>query len=391
MAERMPSSASSEESWPVPSEDPVASLLIEKGCCHVLFAYDIGASVNLDEADRRITAMKERARIRHKLRAPAHLEYRPAPLRITQETAPIKLWHYATLPSVELMLYDFGALSVTYKVPIEGPFAGLLGLSEALYDNQQLLADSRQWVEQLVAALGDAVEKPGVAAEVEDYAIVHIEASNARNGGFLWRTFEQELAQILRCERALLSEQEVRDAMACRISFSPEDIAIVDWNAAFLFGSEMEDVRAVVEFANVELLEMRLLDHQLDHALDQAYEALAKKQWSRWPLPGSYETGSTRIAELQVDSAILFERVTNTLKLLGDQYLARVYRLISQRFHLEEWDASILRKLQTLDSIYEKMTHRASNSRMEMIEWIIVILITISIVISFLPIGAGPP
>jgi hypothetical protein len=44
---------------------------------------------------------------------------------------------------------------------------------------------------------------------------------------------------------------------------------------------------------------------------------------------------------------------------LGDQYLARVYRLVSQRFHLEDWDASILRKLETLESIYGKMSDRA--------------------------------
>ena len=66
------------------------------------------------------------------------------------------------------------------------------------------------------------------------------------------------------------------------------------------------------------------------------------------PLPGSHDKGATHIAQLQVDSALLFERVTNTLKLLGDQYLARVSRLAAQCFHLEAWDASILRKLQTL-------------------------------------------
>jgi hypothetical protein len=145
--------------------DSDTTFTIDKGTCYVLFAYDIGSFVNLDEADRRITAMKERARIRHKLRAPAHLEYRPAPLRITQDATPIKLWHYTSQATVELMLYDFGALSVTYKIPIEGPFAGLLGLSESLYDNQPLREDSRQWVEQLVLAIGDAVEKPSVAAD----------------------------------------------------------------------------------------------------------------------------------------------------------------------------------------------------------------------------------
>jgi uncharacterized Rmd1/YagE family protein len=80
--------------------------------------------------------------------------------------------------------------------------------------------------------------------------------------------------------------------------------------------------------------------------------------------------------------------VTNTLKLLGDQYLARVYRLVSQRFHLEDWDASILRKLETLESIYGKMSDRAGTRRMELLEWIIIVLITISIAVSFLPLAS---
>jgi hypothetical protein len=133
---------------------------------------------------------------------------------------------------------------------------------------------------------------------------------------------------------------------------------------------------------------MRMLDEQLDRALDEGYEALSRKP-RLLSLPGSYEKDTTHIAQLQVDSALLFERVTNTLKLLGDQYLARVYRLVSQRFHLEAWDASILRKLQTLESIYGKMSDRAGTRRMEVLEWIIIILITLSIAIPFLPIGAG--
>jgi uncharacterized Rmd1/YagE family protein len=72
---------------------------------------------------------------------------------------------------------------------------------------------------------------------------------------------------------------------------------------------------------------------------------------------------------------------------LGDQYLARVYRLVSQRFHLEAWDASIMRKLQTLESIYGKMSDRAGTRRMELLEWIIIVLIAISIALSFVPTG----
>jgi uncharacterized Rmd1/YagE family protein len=86
-----------------------------------------------------------------------------------------------------------------------------------------------------------------------------------------------------------------------------------------------------------------------------------------------------------MDSAMLFERVTNTLKLLGDQYLARVYRLAAQRFHLQSWDTTILRKLDTLDNLYDKMAGQTGNRRMEILEWIIIILIALSILVPFIP------
>src|SRR5439155_1339973 len=91
------------------------------------------------------------------------------------------------------------------------------------------------------------------------------------------------------------------------------------------------------------------------------------------------------IGQLQVDNAVLFEGVNNALKLLGDQYLARVYRLVSDRFHLAEWDASILRKLQSLESIYQKLSDEAANRRTETLEWIVIVLIAVEILIPFVP------
>ncbi|HWV44656.1 MAG TPA: hypothetical protein VN039_01300 [Nitrospira sp.] len=360
---------------------------IIKGTCFALFAYDVGLSINLTDAERRIIAGTERGRLRHKTRAPQYFEYRPAPLRLVQEGSVFDVSQYQASPTVEGMVYDFGAVTITYRFPIDGPFARLLDLSESLYENEQLLAESRTRVEQLLQVLSPAVERPSIAQEVEDYIIFSIE-SHMPERPPLWTSNETDLAHILRAERAPFSEQEVADAVACRISFGQEDAAVIDWHSTALFGREMDDVRAVLEFANVELLEMRILDEQLDRALDEGYEALSRKP-RLLSLPGSHEKDMTHIAQLQVDSALIFERVTNTLKLLGDQYLARVYRLVSQRFHLEAWDASILRKLQTLESIYGKMSDRAGTRRMEVLEWIIIILITLSIALPFLPIGAG--
>jgi uncharacterized Rmd1/YagE family protein len=80
--------------------------------------------------------------------------------------------------------------------------------------------------------------------------------------------------------------------------------------------------------------------------------------------------------------------VTNALKLIGDQYLVRVYGLVSRRFQLAAWDQTISRKLQAIESIYTKMVDRAATRRMEALEWIIIVLIAVSIILPFLGLGA---
>lgn len=353
---------------------------IQSGVCYVFFAYEAAFSINLDQAEQHIRETTQRETIKHKRRAPRYFEYQPPPLRITQDIEPFNLGKYRSRESVDLVVYDFGAVSVVYSIPIQGPFSDLFGLSEELYDNQALLTDSRRRVEQILKVIGGAAAKANIADFVEDYVVFQIEALNPPlDARELRSKHAKEIAQILRAEQQALSEQEVEDALVSRISFGSDDIAIVDWNASLLLDREGDDIRAVLEFANVELLEMRYLDQKMDRALDQAYEALSKRSWNLPRILGSYGSDLRRVAELQVDSAILFEGVNNTLKLLGDQYLARLYRLVSKRFHLEEWDASIIRKLQTLESIYEKISDQAANRRMEVLEWVIIILIAVSI------------
>jgi hypothetical protein len=139
----------------------------------------------------------------------------------------------------------------------------------------------------------------------------------------------------------------------------------------------------VLEFVNVELLEMRFLDRRLDAALEKAYALLARRNWGRSWWPGTVRNDLRDLGALQVENAALFEGVNNALKLVGDQFLARVYRLASERFHLAEWDATILRKLDTLDSLYGKTADLASAMRIEILEWIIILLIAFEVVWSF--------
>jgi hypothetical protein len=296
---------------------------------------------------------------------------------------------YQSSAAVDVTLYDFGAVSVSYSIPLTGPLSGLCTLSEELYNNEQLLADSRHRVEQLLTVIHTALTKPQVADVVEDYVIFHIESLAAPCPPDILRAAHAPtIARMLRAERQELSSQERQDALSHYLSFSPEDVTIIDWHAALVVDRDGADIYSVLEFANVELLEMRFLDQLLDAALERSYETVSTRLGRSLWIPGSYSAGLRDIAQFQLDSAILFEGVNNALKLLGDQFLARVYRVASERFHLAEWDVSILRKLHTLESIYEKMSDQAASHRMEILEWIIILLIALSIVLPFIP-GMG--
>ena len=349
-----------------------------------MFAYDAARAINLDVADRRIQETTERPTITHKRRTPSYFEFQPPPLRVSRDAEPFKIGKFVTRQSLDVMVYDFGAVAVSYALPTGEAFEDLLGLSEELYDNEVLLADSRQRVNQLLTVIGDAASQAHSSPVVEDYVIFHVESfAQPVDVNRLCADHGREIAQVLRAERQALSEQEVDDALAVRTSYGANDVTVVDWNAALLIDREGEDVRAVLEFANVELLEMRYVDQKLDRALDQAHVTLSRRSWGLPRIIGSYGADLRSVAELQVDNAALFEGVNNTLKLLGDQYLARVYRVVNRRFHLDEWDASVLRKLQTLESIYEKISDQASNRRMELLEWVIIFLIAFSIALEF--------
>lgn len=363
-----------------------AGLTILEGEAHLLFAFDIGLAIELDEAERLLTpagGVEGRETIGTTQRTPEYFEFRPAPLRVARNVPGLTVAGREIDQRAECVLYDFGAVSLSYRLPISGPLEGLVALADELYENPNLIAHARQLAESIAAAVNKAVRRPGFSPLVEDYVVYHARHIDAPGG--LARCLADArptVARVLRAERGPLSEQETHEALACALSYAPTDAVIVDWNAALVVQEPAQDILTVLEFANVELLEVRFLDDRLDGMLDRSYDHALLGEGEPGPRR-SRKADMRRIAALQMDAALLFEAVNNALKLLGDQYLARVYKLAAQRFHLADWDQSIQRKVSTLEGIYRKMADDQSTRRMEVLEWIVILLIALEIVLSF--------
>src|SRR5262249_3119548 len=159
------------------------------------------------------------------------------------------------------------------------------------------------------------------------------------------------LAGLVRLETSPLSAEEVADALRLHLSYSPDDLLVADWAAAVLIDRECEETLGVIDFANLQLLEFRYIDRRLDASLAGAYRLVhPTRPWLPWWR--TYARPLRWLGELKVEANGLFERAGNALKLVGDPYLARVYRLLATRFYLETWERSIDRSLRVAEDVY---------------------------------------
>lgn len=402
----MPGPPSNSPSHPPAAAPPSATapaaeagqLHILDGTAWVMFAFDVGQGVDLAAALPLAGGSAQREplpRPDRSSRRPEHFSFRPPPMRVEAPCQPVPVGRWSTCPGVELTVFDFGAVSVAYTVALGSAGAGpsapgdleaLLELAEALYEHAELLADARRRVEALLQLIRPAVRRPGLAPAVEDYTAYHLRRWRAA-GDSPWSdpALRGLLARVLRAERHELSAQEVDDALAQQISYSPRGATLIDWNASIVLEEKADDALALLEFANVELLELRHMDDRLDAMLDEAYDASARARRESWAdrfrmFPSRREREDlARISRIQVDSALMFESINNTLKLVGDQHLARLHRAAARRLHTDEWDATVLRKVSTLDGIYQKLSEARATRRMEALEWIIILLFVLSI------------
>ncbi len=349
------------------------------------FAFDIGFQVDLDTAEPLVAEATRRRVVRARRPAPVWFDYSPPPLQLVVGGNPVRIDETETAAAAEVLIYDFGCALLTYRMPLPDNVADLPGLGIALYEHADLEADARERVAAVLDAIRPAVERPNLADAVEDYAVFVVTAWGDRSPTEVVESCRELLARALEAERATLSEAQTRRTTEAMMSYAESDLAIIDWNAALLFDADPDDVISVLQHANIELLELRVLDQELDAILDHADETLAALTKSRfWPV---FASGGMlrRFASVQTDAAVMFEGVNNAIKLLGNQYLARLYRLTATRLDLPAWQASVQRKLDATESLYQKMSDSTSTRRLEVLEWVIIILITISIVLPFTP------
>jgi hypothetical protein len=125
------------------------------------------------------------------------------------------------------------------------------------------------------------------------------------------------------------------------------------------------------EISNLQLLKLRILDYQLDARLEKSVELLRKEQRL---LFRSRDVRNTikEIVQTRTQTILESEAIEHNIKLIGDWYSARLYNLLSKKFHLDDWRRNINEKIDSLEDIYTIASENFTISLGTTLEFIII-------------------
>lgn len=352
------------------------------GTLHIIVVFDWGDEILLEAASHLVAA--EATPLARRPRTPSSIAYRPPPLRLRLEPIALPLAELGTtMAASSVTVFDIGSVSVTLAIPFALPPERLLALAAGLSDAEPMVSAVRQALAPWFERLRPAIRQPEWSELSEEYFVFQVPpAAGIPAAAALLDHESAYLARLLRLETKPLSDQEIAESMRQHIMYTPRDLFLVEWSAAFLLDQDCDETLQIIEFANVQLLEFRHIANRLDDRLDAAYALIHPLARSRLPFWRGHQRPLRALGELKVEANGLFERTGNVLKLVGDQYLVRAYRLLVARFHLDAWEHDIERSLNVVQDVYQVVSDQAAAFRIEVLEIIVIVLIMIEVGLS---------
>jgi hypothetical protein len=361
----------------------IATGSIVDGVLHAHVAYDWGEEVDLNRAAT--LAPAESQGLARRPRTPPSIGYQVAPLRFRLPQTHLELPNCPPVTGdVEVTVFDFGAVSVRIGVPIHHTVDDLRRLAGDPGAANCVIRAARAAAEPLFEKLKPAINAAAWRDFSEEYFVFQLDPATVVAPERLLAESADWLAALVRMESTELSRDEVAEALKQRISYTPHDLVAVDWAAAVVVDRDCEETLQTIEFANVQLLEFRYIDRRLDDALARAYRLIHESLKSKLPFFRTNAKPLRALGDIKIETDMLLERAGNALKLVGDQYVARVYGMLGARFHLDAWSGSIQHSLEVVEGVYQILEDQASHVRLEVMELVVIGLITFEIVLSLI-------
>lgn len=355
-----------------------------RGTVVIYRLFDVADSISLEQASHLVQrGQTRRLDLKRLAKRQVHMPAPPLSFELGQQRLALDGQDYVI--DTLARIFDFGVISVILRVSIAPGTAleSLIGINARLSEHPAVELLAKDLLLQVFDELKAAMQKPYISGFVEDYTITYVEE-------FAEPVDIEVLGQSPVLARLLLAEDSPRgvsaeamsDALISRFSYFPDELAIIDWNSAFIYDTQgASDISDLIEFASAQLLELRFYDDLLDREITKMYESIERLRgaWRK----NQYQGLARRLMQVVLEVTDLTEKIDNSLKWVGDIYLARVYAAASEEFNLSRWQQQVERKLSLVNRVTELLTNQINADRTLLLETSVVFLIVLEVILAF--------
>lgn len=271
--------------------------------------------------------------------------------------------------------FDCGVVTLRIDIPFSGEWDELVALTRHSIESGELEKRAKQTVQGDVERLSAALKSPYSEWLDESYFVVHL--TEVHDASHLLALHGPQIAQVVRGETQPLSDSEQREILTSAMSYTPNDLLVVGWLAAFVYDANEGAAPLIdlLEYANIQLLEYRRYDEILTGVLRRAYASLERRV-GRWRLAREAE----HLNRLRLEVIELTERTDNAIKFLSDMFDARAHRLAAAKIGANDYRALVEQKIRAGGELYQFMVNEFRNARAFVMEALVILILVIELI-----------
>ena len=333
--------------------------------------YDIGREIDLDWLERELARTYFTARTSFVRVKPKSIMIEDPPLMIQMNPVRVERSGKALEFSVMARVYDIGAISFCFV------YEDKAGTYHDLESIAFLFAGQEGFDElfvQYLRTLGEIV-RPHIknfAINPEFFEDYSIYITDHRDDSI-------DPVPLLVGETAAVSPSMREEILKNSLSYTANDIAILSWDSALLCNPDYPtDIIDLIEFANVQVLELRYYDRELTREMEKMYDDIEHAdRFSQFRRSRQYHAIMAKQMETSAEISEIIEKIDNLIKVTEDVYYARVYATALRVLRSSLWSESVSRKIEVIRGNYSMLSDEVRIQHSNFLEWVIIVLIAL--------------
>jgi len=337
--------------------------------------YDVGEEIDLSALEQGLAESMAIARAGFVRVPPKSISMVEPPLLLRLQPAYIEHDGRNFEFTVIARVFDIGAVSICLIHDRPGaPAAGLADDALRFADQNGLDAHFSAALTQIRAILRSMIgDRPIDPDFYEDYTV------------YLADTMDPAIdpVMVLLGEKAEFSPEIRADVMKYSLSYGTSDRTILSWAGAFLVAPEPPtDIIELIEFATVQVLELRFYDRTLSRQMSKMFDDIENAgRLTSLRRVRKMRLIMKELMRTQTELSEITEKVNNLIKVTEDVFYARVYAAALTVLRSQTWNDSVNRRIATIRENFAMLSDEVNVQHSNVLEWIVIILIAMELVI----------